>query len=72
MPVKLRLEFLAIVRLNSMNPERKFSSNPVYKINGILLRVPIVNVQHTGFGGIINCGVLEALYLLFGRNICEE
>src|SRR6478672_4583835 len=70
--VELRLKLMAIVGLDGMNAEREFFSYTVHKINGILLAVPVVNVQHPGSGGVVDCGVLEALYLLPSKNIREE
>ena len=58
MPMKLRLEFMAIVCTDGFNPEREFIDNIVNEINGTGLRVSVIDFEGSDTGTVINGGVL--------------
>ena len=59
MPVKLGLELMTVVCSHRMNPKWKFFNHIVDKINGVLVRMPLVDLQSAYPGCIIHCGVLK-------------
>ena len=58
-PVEFGLELVTIVGANSIDAEREFSDDIIHEVDGILLRVPFINLQGANTGGIIDCRVLE-------------
>lgn len=67
--MELRLELMAVVRLDGMNTERELSSDTVDKITSIFLTGPVVNVQYSCSRSVIDGSVLKPSYFLFGEDI---
>ena len=62
MPVKLCLKFVAVICSYDFDPERHFSNNKIYKINGTPLVMKFVGLEDTDPCGVIDRCVLESLY----------
>ena len=60
MPMKLSLEFVAIICANGLNTEGKFFNKVIDKVDCILLIVYFENFLSSNPSGIINGCVLEA------------
>ena len=56
--MKLRLEFMAVVSSDGMNPEGQFLNNMIDKIDSAFLGMGPIDLEHTNPGGIIDGGVL--------------
>ena len=59
MPVKLRLEFMSVIRPDLADPKWELLDNVVYEVYGIGLRVLFIDFQSPHSCRIIYCGVLE-------------
>jgi len=62
MPVKLCLKFVAIICSYDFDPERYFSNDKVYKVNGTPLVMKFVSLEDTNSRGVIDRCVLESFY----------
>jgi hypothetical protein len=63
MPVKLRLEFMSVIRPDLADPKWELLDNVVHEVYGIGLRVLFIEFQSPHSCRIIYCGVLETAYL---------
>lgn len=63
-PVALRLEFVAVVDANVADAEWELLDYIVNAIYGVLLRVPLINLQSPDARRIVNGRVLEAAHFL--------
>ena len=63
MPVEERLELMATVRADGVNPKRELLNHRVYEGDGVLLRVAAVDAQGPDAGGVVDgcCQVDEKL-----------
>ena len=59
MPVKLRLEFMSVIRPDLADPKWELLDNVVHEVYGIGLRVLFIDFQGTHAHGVIDCRVLE-------------
>ncbi len=64
MPVEQGLEFMSPISSDSMNSKRKFLDDMIDESNGIFLRMTGVYFQCPNPCGVVNGGILIALYLL--------
>jgi hypothetical protein len=60
MPVEQRLELVASIRPNGVDPERKFPDHVIDEIDGALLVVALVDLQCTNPRRVVNRRVLVA------------
>ena len=73
MPVKLRLEFMAVISPDLTNAKRELFDDVIDEINGIGLCVFLIDFQGTYACRIVDCRVLEAANLLaFFAFECRE
>ena len=54
MPVEERLELMATVRADGVNPKRELLNHRVYEGDGVLLRVAAVDAQGPDAGGVVD------------------
>ncbi len=59
MPMKFGLKFMAIIRADGMDAERKLGNHMIDKIYGVQLRMAVINLQGPDPGGIIDSRILE-------------
>ncbi len=64
MPVKFCLEFVSIVGPNFSEPEWELSNDVVYKINGVGLRIFVIDFEGSNTSRIVDGRVLKAPYFL--------
>ena len=60
MPVEFGLELVAIIGLDSVNSEWKSLADVVNELDGVFLRMPIINLQGPGARGVIDGSILKA------------
>ena len=57
--MKFGLKFMAIIRADGMDAERKLRNHMIDKIYGVLLRMAVINLHGPDPGGIIDGRILE-------------
>ena len=65
MPVEFRLEFVAVVGADFADPEWEFFDDVVCEIDGVGLRVLVIDFESANAGCVVDSGILEAPDLLF-------
>lgn len=63
MPMELGPELVTIVRSHFANAERKLFDDVANEIDGVCLRMLIVDLKGTNAGCVIDCCVLETVHL---------
>lgn len=64
MPVEQGLELVTVVGADHRGAEGELLDNIINEVDGVLLRVPLVDLQRPDAGGVVDGGVLEAPHRL--------